>query len=276
MNPENNLYRNLIDKRLTDLIPSHSAAHDQLFAAARFALAEGKRLRPLLTLTVVNAYGLAIEKALTASCALELIHTYSLIHDDLPCMDDDDMRRGKPSLHKAFSESLALLTGDFLLTYAFEVIANDSSLGAPQQVALLKELAKAAGSEGMIGGQLIDLECNQSINEDTLLLIQTKKTASLFAACLIFGGILCEVKEEEIAALRRIGISLGIAFQFTDDFLDEKTSNPNIKQKNTEQLIQFYFKRALEELNMLTANQEILRTFFHTIIEEKLAEQTPL
>jgi geranylgeranyl diphosphate synthase, type II len=271
-----NSYRILIEQHLLALIPEGSELpHAQLFAAARLALANGKRLRPLLVLTAVEAYRLSIEKALTPACALELLHTYSLIHDDLPCMDNDDFRRGRPSLHRAFPESVALLTGDFLLTYAFELIARDSLLDLQKRVTLLSLLAREAGSEGMIGGQLVDLVQQEALNEEMLLFIQTRKTASLIATALSVAGILAEVENRELETLHRIGISLGIAFQFADDLLDEKGSFLYLEKKRIEQLINLYLTRALEEVGSLHADKESLSAFFHKMINEKLADKTP-
>ncbi|MBS0629039.1 MAG: polyprenyl synthetase family protein [Verrucomicrobia bacterium] len=143
-----------INRTLLELLPLNG---ELLFEAAHYSLEGGKRLRPLLTLAIVQTFDQPIEHALRPACTLEMIHTYSLIHDDLPCMDDDDFRRGKPSLHKAYHESHAVLTGDFLLTYAFEVLATAPNLTDTQKTRLIATLAHRAGSQGMIGGQILDI-----------------------------------------------------------------------------------------------------------------------
>lgn len=257
--------KELIDKRLSELIPEPSdLPHGLLYTAARYALTEGKRLRPLLALTTARAFGLPIEKALTSACCLELIHTYSLIHDDLPCMDDDDMRRGRPSLHRAFPEGQAVLAGDFLLTYAFELLATCSTIAPKQRLALITELAKASGGEGMIGGQVVDIATKEELlSEEKLYFIHTKKTAALIAASLVFGGILAEVSEEEKEILRSIGISLGIAFQFADDLSDE---TPHLPKPQIEKIIHRHFNDALQKLEKLSGNMSELYTLFHAII----------
>ena len=144
-----------IEKRLRELIP---ARDETIFEAARYSLlAKGKRLRPLLTLGAAAVFGVDPYTAVDPACAIEMIHTYSLIHDDLPCMDNDDLRRGKPALHKVYGDAMALLAGDYLLTYAFEVIAN-CNLGREQKVQIIKTIAKRSGAPGMIGGQALDIE----------------------------------------------------------------------------------------------------------------------
>lgn len=251
--------KELVDNRLFELIPESNL----LFAPAQYALEGGKRLRPLLALVTAESYGLAPEKALNAACALEFIHTYSLIHDDLPCMDDDDERRGKPSLHRAFTEGQAVLTGDFLLTYAFELIAHSPPL--------VLELAKSAGSEGMIGGQVIDIETQgEALSEDTLLIIQTKKTAALMACSLVFGGIVAGAPSDDIAVLRSLGISLGIAFQFNDDRTDGKGASLYLSQERVEALRDLYLNRALNELTNLSGNTQNLQSFMSTIFYEPI------
>lgn len=260
-----------IDERLFELIPLHSELpHEQLFIAARYALTGGKRLRPLLALTCARAFGIPFEKCLDAACTLELIHTYSLIHDDLPSMDNDDMRRGRPSLHKAFPEGQAILVGDYLLTYSFEILATCPDLTPQQRIALIAELAKGSGSEGMIGGQVIDLATqNQSLNESELLSIDTKKTAALMATSLVFGGILAKASLEEIESLRSIGASLGIAFQLADDLADGKGATQHLPLNRIEQLIEFHLTHAFKQLETLHADTQELHRFFKAIFYEQ-------
>lgn len=208
----------LIEKRLNELVPQGVLLH----AAARYSLLSGgKRLRPHLLLSVLQAYSIPLQHGLDPACALEMIHTYSLIHDDLPCMDDDDFRRGKPSLHKAFSESTALLTGDYLLTYSFEVICASLHLSPAQKVDLIHLFAQSAGADGMIGGQIIDLlSASTAISKETLLQMHEAKTARLFVAALLGGAIIANAPEADRAILKSVGTKWGIAFQLKNDLLD--------------------------------------------------------
>ncbi len=212
----------LINKRLDELVAEKELPHDLLFKAARYSLlAPGKRLRPILAIAVVEMLGGESEMAVTPACALEMIHAYSLIHDDLPCMDNDDFRRGRPTLHKAYSEGLAVLAGDFLLTYAFEVLTTCPEITAEQQVQLVKTLARGSGGDGMIGGQVLDIaSANQKIDLERLQLIHAKKTGALITTAVEFGGILARASTEETPLLRKYGENLGLAFQIVDDILD--------------------------------------------------------
>ncbi len=215
--------RNQIDAKLDALIKSSSEVpYSSLFDSARYSLSSlGKRLRPLLVLATAASYGVSLEIALIPACAIEMIHTYSLIHDDLPSMDNDDMRRGKPTLHKVFPEWQALLTGDYLLTYAFEVLANAPHLTAEQRIALIRSLSFRAGAHGMIGGQMIDLlSVGKEIDWDLLEKMHMGKTAALIVASLEFGGIIAGAPQSDLIALRKTGLAIGLAFQIVDDVLD--------------------------------------------------------
>lgn len=211
-----------INKRLTELVPASEALYKTLFSATRYSLnAPGKRLRPLLTLAVVNTFADSFDHALTPAAALEMIHTYSLIHDDLPCMDNDDFRRGLPTLHKVYPEAIALLAGDFLLTRAFEVIANCEEISSPQKLQLITILSSCAGGDGMIGGQVLDIESEKTeIDLPTLECLHSKKTGALLAASAAFGGILANVSNETQSLLYDYGLQFGLAFQIADDLLD--------------------------------------------------------
>ncbi|WP_194847452.1 polyprenyl synthetase family protein [Candidatus Neptunochlamydia vexilliferae] len=212
------ILRSLINKHLEKLLPPGKGPHAPLFEAARYSLLlPGKRLRPELLLKVLDAYDIPAHEGLDAAAALEMIHTYSLIHDDLPCMDDDDLRRGKPTLHKVYDEGQAVLAGDFLLTYAFEVLAKSA---VPREVITI--FAKAAGGHGMIGGQVIDLLSEgKEIDWDTLKQMYLGKTAALFSAALEAGGVIAGASTEDQAALKEAGNYYGISFQIQDDILDE-------------------------------------------------------
>lgn len=211
------ILRSLINERLDQLIPLKGGPHALLYEAARYSLLlPGKRLRPLLLLSVLEGYHLPVEAGLDVACALEMIHTYSLIHDDLPCMDDDDLRRGKPTLHKVYGEGQAVLAGDYLLTHAFQILAQS---GAPQEV--ISIIAESSGGEGMIGGQVVDLLTEgKETNWDTLLFMYLGKTAALFSAALEVGGVLAKVSYSEQTALRTAGKYFGVAYQIQDDLLD--------------------------------------------------------
>ncbi len=212
-----------IEDTLEKLLASpQETPYATLFSSARYSLlSSGKRLRPLLTLATALAYETPIEHALIPACALEMVHTYSLIHDDLPCMDDDDLRRGKPTLHKVYPEWHALLTGDYLLTYAFEVLATAPHLNADQKIDLVRSLSSRAGAHGMIGGQMIDLLSeNQSIDWSTLEIMHRCKTANLIIAALEFGAIIAKAPKPDLYHLQEAGLAIGIAFQLIDDVLD--------------------------------------------------------
>ncbi len=216
----------LIEQQLERLIPVRHGPHQHLFEAARYALlGGGKRLRPILTLTTTRLLGGDQALALSPACTLEMIHTYSLIHDDLPCMDDDDYRRGKLTVHRKYSEGHAVLTGDFLLTYAFEVLATDAHLTPDKKAHLIATLARHSGGEGMIGGQVMDLTFEgKKIPLETLRLLHRNKTAALITAAIEFGGIIANATPAQLDCLRQFGEYIGLAFQVVDDILDVTSS----------------------------------------------------
>lgn len=189
-------------------------------------LAGGKRLRPALVLMACEACGGDRADALSAACAMEMVHTYSLIHDDLPAMDDDDLRRGVPTCHRKFDEATAILAGDALLTLAFEMIASDVH---PATVALecCRDLARAAGPEGMVGGQMADLQAETSgvSSLEELEAIHRRKTGCLIRASLLLGGRVAGATATELAALANFGNAVGLAFQIADDLLDVEGSS---------------------------------------------------
>jgi geranylgeranyl pyrophosphate synthase len=212
---------------VSNVKPESANESEQLSAllqACIYPLANrGKRIRPVL----VYAAALASQATLARgtidypACATELIHTYSLIHDDLPAMDDDDLRRGKPSLHKAYDEATAILVGDGLQARAFELIADAPDLTAKQKVRMIKVLAKAAGPEGMVGGQFIDIHAIDSdMPLEELQAMHSLKTGALIRASLAIGGIAGNATEEQLAALEAYGTHIGLAFQVVDDILD--------------------------------------------------------
>ena len=214
----------LIDKALDQFLPPETEEPLTIHKAMRYSIfAGGKRLRPILTLAAAEAVGGDPDKVIPAACAIELIHTYSLIHDDLPALDNDDYRRGQLTNHKVFGEDMAILAGDALLTQAFFLIGKNSEQGIDPKLVLrvATEIANASGSNGMIGGQVVDLESeNKQINLATLNYIHRKKTGALFTVSLRAGSILCGATEEELNKLTVFAENFGLAFQITDDILD--------------------------------------------------------
>lgn len=214
----------LIDNALDKVLFKPNEMPGKIHEAMRYSVfAGGKRLRPILCLAACEAVGGKVEDALPIGCALELIHTYSLIHDDLPAMDNDDLRRGKPTNHIVFGEGLAILAGDALLTYAFEIIGGLGLVKKEKEkyLQIVLEIAKAAGTQGMIGGQVVDiLSENQKISPETLYYIHNHKTGALIKGAIKTGAIVGGGKPGQIDALVKYGDKLGLAFQITDDLLD--------------------------------------------------------
>jgi len=226
-------------------------------------MAPGKRIRPLLLLAVLKDYGCNPEIGLDAAAALEMVHTYSLIHDDLPAMDNDDYRRGRLTNHKMFDEATAILAGDALLTQAFTQITV-SDLSADVKVGLIRELAGSAGIEGMILGQMRDIEAEaKQIGWDQLLMIYLLKTGKLLASALVMGAIIAH-KSEDVSTWRRIGENLGLAFQIQDDILDVtktteelgKTANSDIVNHKSTSITHLGLQAAKEK--MILIYQDVL------------------
>jgi geranylgeranyl diphosphate synthase, type II len=211
----------LIESALDKYTQFSSDCPEALREAIRYSLLmPGKRLRPMLVMLAAEACGGNVEHALPAACAVEMIHTYSLIHDDLPSMDDDDTRRGRPTTHKKFGDAVAILAGDALLAQAFDVLARDT---APPEVAAAccATLARACGATALVGGQCDDVRIGLSAGSKELLdSIHNRKTGALFQASLRLGALVAGASQTQLAALERFGASLGLAFQITDDLLD--------------------------------------------------------
>lgn len=211
----------LIERNILSFLPDASDGQGSVVNAMEYSLSNGgKRIRPVLALEFAKACGGDRNQCLPLACALEFIHTYSLIHDDLPCMDNDDMRRGKPSCHKQFDEETALLAGDALLTHAFSII-SDCELDDNKKVLAVSLLAQNSGVNGMIGGQVIDLlfeKGNPTVKD--LLKVYNLKTGALISAACIMGCISAGADDEKIAAASRFALALGAAFQIQDDILD--------------------------------------------------------
>ncbi|MGP7816191.1 polyprenyl synthetase family protein [Niallia sp. 01092] len=216
-------YKTLLEKLLKESVDKLSAP-SIIKESMHYSLsAGGKRIRPLLLFATMNAFGENPEKGIFPAAALEMIHTYSLIHDDLPSMDDDDLRRGMPTNHKVFGEAMAILSGDALLTYSFQLIAQmqDDSISADVKLKVIEVISKAAGPEGMVGGQVADMEGEEKkLNQQELEYIHIHKTGKLLIASVITGAILCKADNKQIEKLTDFAHHLGLAFQIRDDILD--------------------------------------------------------
>ena len=212
-------YQTAIEAYLGDLFTAKQP-YDQLFASMRYSiLAGGKRIRPVLTLEFARLGGIDWRLALPYACALELVHNYSLIHDDLPCMDNDDLRRGKPTNHKVFGETMAVLAGDALQPEAFRLIAQAPGLSARSRIDAVQVLAKACGADGMVGGQVLDTVCHVE-DETELTLLHRLKTGAMIAGAAELGCVAAEMDEEKRAQAVEFAAQLGLAFQIRDDMLD--------------------------------------------------------
>ena len=221
-----------VNEWLDRLVPSETTPPEQLHRAMRYSLlAGGKRLRPALVLAAGEAFGADTDDLMPAACAIEMIHTYSLIHDDLPAMDNDDLRRGRPTCHKAFGEAVAILAGDALLTQAFRVLAADApKRDAERQVRVIREVATAAGTvEALIGGQMADIESEgENVDGSTLEYIHRSKTGAMIAASVVVGGIVAGANGDQIEKLRAYGQCIGLAFQIADDILDVTSTSEQL------------------------------------------------
>ncbi|MFP8873755.1 MAG: polyprenyl synthetase family protein [Myxococcota bacterium] len=219
----------LVDRELEAFLPPASQEPRSLHEAMRhLVFPGGKRIRPLFAMAAAEAIGASPEQALPVGVAVELIHTYSLIHDDLPCMDDDDLRRSRPTVHVAYGEAVAVLAGDALLTAAFEVVsAAAGSHGAERAVAAIRELARVAGASGLVGGQIDDLAFDRDKHSVAALeFIHERKSAALIAGAIAAGAGIAGADEALCERLRRFGYEVGVAFQIADDLLDAEDDGP--------------------------------------------------
>ncbi len=244
------------EQQIQDYLKPIDGVHKRLQEAMSYSLLSGgKRIRPVIMLAFCDLFGGDKNNVYPFACALEMIHTYSLIHDDLPCMDNDTMRRGKPCNHIVFGENMALLAGDALLTQAFEIA---SEFKAPQnlignQIKSINILAKCAGSEGMVSGQCFDLYTDrQNISKEDVINIYRLKTAKLFCAAASVGAIMSDADDRQVKLARCYGEKLGIAFQLVDDILDEENEFLSVfgEQTSREFLksLAFDSKKVLEEI----------------------------
>jgi geranylgeranyl diphosphate synthase type II len=279
-------YRTRAEQGLERLLPAATTRPARLHEAMRYALlGGGKRLRPVLTLATADLFG-TNHDALPAAVAIECIHTYSLVHDDLPCMDNDDLRRGRATTHRQFDEATALLAGDALLTYAFQVIGTHYAAQPTLAAALTRELANAAGSERLIGGQMEDLlaEEKSDATPAELEFIHLNKTAAMITVSLLAGGLCGGASEAQLASLRIAGRHLGLAFQIVDDVLDTtvdtaalgKTAGKDAKAGKTtyvklhgleasRQFAREHTAAALTALAALPGNPAFLRTLVESM-----------
>jgi len=215
-----------IDEALDRFLPRETELPHSIHKAMRYSIfAGGKRVRPILMLAACQAVGGDTGRAIPAACAMEMVHTYSLIHDDLPAMDDDDFRRGNPTNHKVFGEAIAILAGDALLSEAFKLASDPRFSGGGEPsglLAVIHEIATCAGSYGMVGGQVVDMESEgrQDIDLATVQYIHTHKTGALVKASVVAGALLGGAAGQQLAAITRYGEAAGLAFQIADDILD--------------------------------------------------------
>ena len=219
--------RQTVDVQLDKLLPGETVQPPSIHTAMRYSVfAGGKRIRPILCLETARIFTAEVSSALFPGCAIEFIHTYSLIHDDLPALDNDDLRRGKPTCHKKFGEATAILAGDALLTLAFETIGA-APVSADRRVAMVTEIASSAGTlKGMVGGQVADLEAEgKPVGPEILEYIHRSKTAALIRASITAGALCAGAPAEDVTQLRRFGDTIGWAFQVTDDILDVEESS---------------------------------------------------
>lgn len=214
----------IVEEALEQYLPGEDNIPAEIYKAVRYSVFNGgKRIRPILCLAAAEAVGGDLGSAIPVACALELIHSYSLIHDDLPAMDNDDFRRGKPTCHKVFGENIAILAGDALLTEAFVLLSHVEKvrLSAERRLAVIQEIAQAAGIFGMVGGQALDVLSGKSASdEDTLHEIHRRKTGALIVASVKSGAIIFNARKDKIQALAEYGINIGLAFQMADDILN--------------------------------------------------------
>ena len=210
-----------VEARLSEVLPEATGHQAVIMEAARYAaLGGGKRLRPFLTVETARMLGGPLDEALTVGCALECLHVYSLVHDDLPCMDDDELRRGKPTVHIAYDEGLAVLAGDALLTRSFGIL-GEVDLPADVKIKLVTELASSGGMSGMIGGQVVDITVAEGERDEALITdLQAMKTGALIDYAVRAGGLVSGASNEQLTALSGYARDMGLAFQIQDDILD--------------------------------------------------------
>lgn len=263
------LYRKSINDFLENYLDSIKNKIEQnLFESMKYSLlSDGKRIRPILTLSIYDLLnkGEKTDEIYKFAAAVEMIHTYSLIHDDLPCMDNDTTRRGKPCNHIVYGEDMALLAGDALITQAFEIISTASceKLNPKNILKSVNFLADSVGSSGMISGQCFDIKLNdKNYGKKELLNIYNLKTSKLITASTIIGAILANRNNNEISAIKKFGENIGIVFQLVDDILDNETYNISLfKEPNINELIQNLTDDAINSIKKINGNTDFLESF---------------
>ena len=265
-----------VDRVLNDWVPGEDVDPATIHRAMRYSLfAGGKRIRPILAVAAARAVSDAPDGVEDAAATLELIHTYSLIHDDLPALDNDDLRRGRPTCHKVFGEAMAILAGDSLLTLAFEVLSRLKRIDAERKIRLVEELSRAAGTVGgMIGGQVNDIEGErQRPTAELLESIHKAKTGALLRASVRMGGIYAGASEEELAALSEYGEHIGLAFQIIDDVLDVEESSEALGKTagkdEAQQKITFPAVYGLEESRRMAEQERLAADTALRILDER-------
>ncbi|MHB1000722.1 MAG: polyprenyl synthetase family protein [Armatimonadota bacterium] len=283
--------RQLIDSAIDQYLPPESRYPEVIYRSMRYSVLNGgKRLRPVLSIAACEAVGGDLMRAMPSACAIEFIHAFSLIHDDLPALDNDDLRRGKPTNHKVFGEAIAILAGDALLALAFEIITGSTegvSEGRTLEVA--RRIASAAGTGGMVVGQVVDMICEgQKVDPETLMFMHRNKTGALIEVSTVSGGLLGGGTPEQVSALSSYGWKIGQAFQITDDILDiegdeeklgkpigsdlrnEKTTYPSLfGLEKSKELASQAVNDALEALSIFDDRAEPLRAIARFILDRK-------
>jgi len=275
--------KNIIDKALDEYLPSEEKSPSIIHKAMRYSVfGGGKRIRPILTLATAELFGKDTESVIKTACGIELIHTFSLIHDDLPSIDNDDFRRGKPSNHKVFGEAIALLAGDALLVSGFDLIIKNSEVKEIKKqsiIKIIKETSFYIGTENMLGGQVGDVSLkNEDVTKEDLINLYIKKTAALICLSIRASAILSEAKKKQLKALTRYGENIGLAFQIVDDMLDimqdqRDTGKPTyankfgIKESNRES--ERLIKEAKDSLKIFNKKAEILRNIADYLLTRK-------
>jgi len=268
-----------VNKSLEKYIEEKEMPQATIYKAMNYSLhAGGKRIRPVILMSTAELMGADRESVMPFACAVEMIHTYSLIHDDLPCMDNDDLRRGKPTNHKVFGEAMAVLAGDALLNKAFEIMLKNSQQSPNMILAAMSDIAAAAGTEGMIGGQVIDIESEgKQIDAVTLMTLHLNKTAALIMTSARVGALLGGGSREDLLAVEEFSRYLGIAFQIKDDILDVSGSEEKLGKKigadeannkstfvsiygleHSEMLLNDYTQKAIDSLTQYGEKAEFL------------------
>lgn len=261
--------QSLIDRQLDRYLPKESEDPKIIHKTMRYSVfSGGKRIRPILTIESSKISGGVLKNAMPAACAIELVHTYSLIHDDLPSMDNDDYRRGRPTCHKKYGEANAILAGDALLTLAFQILSGE--IDPKISVNIIRELADSIGTRGMVGGQAIDIGLKDVIKDrDTLDRINCLKTAKLFEASAKIGAIAAGATKAETNALARYGNFLGMAFQVIDDMIDNEGYSEALGMDRTYKYSRFLTKSAKTSLKIFGKKADTLSRIADYVSERK-------